>query len=216
MNALYNAWKKLLREELKRKEDSSGEDMWRPTLHIAPPVGWLNDPNGLCQYKGVYHAFYQMSPFHPEGGLKFWGHCTSKDLLHWKFEGISLCPDQPYDCHGVYSGSAIVEDDTMYVFYTGNVKQQGNYDYVNEGRQSGTVLAVSTDGIHFGSKELLMTNADYPEDVTKHVRDPKVWKQDNIYYMLQGARTKENKGVVLVFSSEDKRNWTYTGRLQSR
>ena len=104
----------------------------------------------------------------------------------------------------------------MYVFYTGNVKQQGNYDYVNEGRQSGTVLAVSTDGIHFGSKELLMTNADYPEDVTKHVRDPKVWKQDNIYYMLQGARTKENKGVVLVFSSEDKRNWTYTGRLQSR
>ncbi len=216
MNALYNAWKKLLREELKRKEDSSGEDMWRPMLHVAPPVGWLNDPNGLCQYKGVYHAFYQMSPFHPEGGLKFWGHCTSKDLLHWKFEGISLCPDQPYDCHGVYSGSAIVEDDTMYVFYTGNVKQQGNYDYVNEGRQSGTVLAVSTDGIHFGSKELLMTNADYPEDVTKHVRDPKVWKQDNIYYMLQGARTKENKGVVLVFSSEDKRNWTYTGRLQSR
>lgn len=52
-----------------------------------------------------------------------------------------------------------------------------------------------------------MTNADYPWDLTCHVRDPKVWKQDDTYYMVQGARTKEDKGVVLVFSSEDKEHW---------
>lgn len=34
-----------------------------------------------------------------------------------------------------------------------------------------------------------------------------MWKQDDTYYMVQGARTKEDKGVVLVFSSEDKEHW---------
>lgn len=214
MNALYHAWDKLIEEELKRAENRTGKDNWRPMLHIAPPMGWLNDPNGLCQYKGVYHAFYQMAPFQPEGGLKFWGHCTSSDLLHWKFEGIPLKPDEPYDCHGVYSGSALVEEDKMYLFYTGNVKLAGDYDYINDGREAGTVMAVSQDGFHFDTKKHLMSNDDYPEDMTKHVRDPKVWKQDGMYYMVQGARTKEDKGIVLVFASEDKKNWKYIHRLQ--
>lgn len=215
MNALHRAWDKLLETELKRKEDERKEDAWRPKLHVAPPIGWLNDPNGLCQYQGVYHAFYQMAPFEPEGGLKFWGHCTSTDLLHWEFQGIPLYPDQPYDCHGAYSGSALVEDGRMYLFYTGNVKLFGNYDFVKEGRESSTALAVSSDGIHVDTKELLMTNADYPEDLSKHVRDPKVWKQDGSYYMVLGARTKENQGVVLLFESEDRKNWNYVRRFQS-
>lgn len=215
MNALQRAWKKLVKEELEQKAGKGTRDVWRPELHIAPPVGWLNDPNGLCQYQGVYHAFYQFAPFQPEGGLKFWGHCVSRDLLHWEFQGVPLCPDQPFDCHGAYSGSALVEDGSLYVFYTGNVKYSGDYDFVNTGRASNTLLAVSSDGINFGPKTLLMTNGDYPQDMTKHVRDPKVWKQDGTYYMVQGGRTKEDRGVVLVFSSKDKENWKYISRIQS-
>lgn len=214
MNALRRAWARLLDIELKKK-DAEAADPWRPRLHIAPPVGWLNDPNGLCQYRGVYHAFYQMAPFEPEGGLKFWGHCTSTDLLHWKFQGIPLMPDEPFDCHGAYSGSALVEEDKMYLFYTGNIKLSGDYDYVNNGRISNTLLAVSEDGLQANAKELLMSNGDYPKDLTCHVRDPKVWKQDGVYYMIQGARTKEDKGVALLFASEDKRNWNYVRRLES-
>lgn len=214
MNALRKAWIKLLDMELKKSEAET-TDVWRPKLHAAPPVGWLNDPNGLCQYQGVYHAFYQMAPFEAEGGLKFWGHCTSKDLLHWEFCGVPLMPDEPFDCHGAYSGSALIEDDKMYLFYTGNIKLSGDYDYVNNGRVSNTLMAVSEDGQQVESKELLMTNPDYPSDLTCHVRDPKVWKQDGTYYMVQGARTKENKGVVLLFTSEDKKNWRYVRRLKS-
>lgn len=214
MNALHQVWEKLIEEESRRQKENADRDQWRPQIHIAPPAGWLNDPNGLCQYKGIYHAFYQLAYFQPEGGLKFWGHCTSRDLLHWEFQGVPLCPDQPFDCHGVYSGSALTEEDRMYLFYTGNVKLSGDYDYVNTGRESNTVMAESRDGMHFAAKELLMTNADYPEDLTGHVRDPKVWKQDGRYYMLQGARTKKNEGTVLLFSSEDKRNWKYLHRFR--
>ncbi|MFG6330421.1 MAG: glycoside hydrolase family 32 protein [Lachnospiraceae bacterium] len=214
MNALHMLWEKLIEEQSARWKEDAERDLWRPRIHIAPPSGWLNDPNGLCQYRGVYHAFYQLAYFQPEGGLKFWGHCTSRDLLHWEFQGVPLCPDQPFDCHGAYSGSALTEEEGMYLFYTGNVKLSGDYDYVNNGRESNTVMAESRDGIHFDRKELLMTNADYPKDLTKHVRDPKVWKQDGRYYMVQGARTKQNEGTVLLFSSDDKKNWNYLHRFR--
>lgn len=41
-----------------------------------------------------------------------------------------------------------------------------------------------------------MRNGDYPESVTCHVRDPKVWKKGDRYYMIQGARTKEDQGAL--------------------
>ena len=31
----------------------------RPLFHLTPRVGWMNDPNGFCIYKGRYHMFYQ-------------------------------------------------------------------------------------------------------------------------------------------------------------
>ena len=186
-------------------------------FHLMPPVGWLNDPNGLCQFEGVYHAFFQYSPFDAEGGVKMWGHYISDNMLDWKYQGVALYPDQPFDCHGVYSGSALVEDGKMYLYYTGNVKlEDGEYDYIRTGREGNTVLVSSEDGIHFGHKKQLMRNTDYPDDLTCHVRDPKVWKEQDTYYMVQGARTKEDVGQILIFTSKDKVNWKFKSRIESK
>ena len=211
MNALHQIWEQLIEERL----ECFQEERWRPKLHIAPPAGWLNDPNGLCQYRGVYHAFYQFCPFCAEGGLKFWGHCTSRDLLHWTFEGVPLMPDQPEDCHGAYSGSALIENEKMYLYYTGNVKETGEHDFIHTGRRACTMLAVSRDGQSLETKEVLMDHEDYPSDLTRHVRDPKVWKKGDTYYMVQGARTTSDRGVVLLFSSGDKRHWQFLGRFET-
>ncbi len=35
------------------------DDGWRLKFHLMPPAGWLNDPNGLCQFRGEYHVFLQ-------------------------------------------------------------------------------------------------------------------------------------------------------------
>ena len=191
--------------------------LFREHFHLMPPVGWLNDPNGLCQFEGVYHAFFQYSPFDAEGGVKMWGHYISDNMLDWKYQGVALYPDQPFDCHGVYSGSALVEDGKMYLYYTGNVKlEDGEYDYIRTGREGNTVLVSSEDGIHFGHKKQLMRNTDYPDDLTCHVRDPKVWKEQDTYYMVQGARTKEDVGQILVFTSKDKVNWKFKSRIESK
>lgn len=192
--------------EIEKNADMK-EGRFRLGHHLMPPVGWLNDPNGLCWYKGKYHVFFQYAPFDVEGGLKFWGHYTSVDLVDWKYEGTALYPDSPYDCHGVYSGSALVEDEKMHLFFTGNVKIDGDYDYINEGRETSTLHVESEDGIHFGDKEEIISFEKYPEDFTCHIRDPKVWKKNNRYYMILGGRLKEDKGAILVYGSEDMKDW---------
>lgn len=177
--------------------------------HLMPPVGWLNDPNGLCWFQGKYHVFFQYAPFDVEGGLKFWGHYTSEDLIDWKYEGVALYPDSSYDCHGVYSGSALVDDDKMHLFFTGNIKIDGDYDYIHEGRETSTIYVESEDGLCFGNKEEVISFEEYPEEFTCHIRDPKVWKEDDAYFMVLGGRLKGDKGAVLLYRSEDKKRWEF-------
>ena len=217
MNALTRDLIKLIDIAETQGAEKEEKILFREHFHLMPPVGWLNDPNGLCQFEGVYHAFFQYSPFDAEGGVKMWGHYISDNMLDWKYQGVALYPDQPFDCHGVYSGSALVEDGKMYLYYTGNVKlEDGEYDYIRTGREGNTVLVSSEDGIHFGHKKQLMRNTDYPDDLTCHVRDPKVWKEQDTYYMVQGARTKEDVGQILVFTSKDKVNWKFKSRIESK
>ena len=215
MSALTNDLKKLTAAAEKTAAMEGG---FRQKFHLMPPTGWLNDPNGLCQSDGVFHAFFQYSPFDPEGGAKLWGHYTSRNMIDWDYKGVPLYPDQPFDCSGVYSGCAYLEDGQMYLYYTGNVKleDRDDYDYVNTGREANTVLVTSRDGKQFGRKRLLMRNSDYPSDLTLHVRDPKVWKEDGAYYMLQGARTKDDVGQGILFRSDDKISWSFAGRVETK
>lgn len=216
-NRIMNVLAKDLKKQTELVERmASRTDRFRQCFHLMPVTGWLNDPNGLCMFQGVFHAFFQYSPFDAQGGVKLWGHCTSENMVDWKQEGAALYPDSPFDCHGVYSGNVLVEDGRMHLYYTGNVKLDGDYDYIHTGRESNTVLTISEDGKTFGPKKVLMQNCDYPEFVTCHVRDPRVWKEGDRYYMIQGARTKEDQGTALLFVSSDKENWTYSGQITTR
>ena len=84
-------------------------DPWRPEFHVSPPVGWMNDPNGLCQIGDTHHLFFQYSPFDTKPGLNYWGHFSTRDFVHYTYQEPALCSDEQFDCHGVYSGSVLVE-----------------------------------------------------------------------------------------------------------
>ena len=181
---------------------------WRQALHLEPPAGWMNDPNGLCWFGGLYHVFFQYCPGAADGsGLTQWGHYQSPDLLHWTFTGATLRPDTPQDQSGVYSGCGVPCGDVLRLYYTGNVKHPGTHDYLHTGRESNTMLAQTPDGIHIGPKRVLMTSADYPADCSLHVRDPKVWREGLIWKMVLGARSLGDAGRLLVYHSGDGLAW---------
>ncbi len=182
------------------------EDPYRMRFHITPPVGLLNDPNGLVYFKGKYHVFYQWNPFEMEHGRKYWGHMTSEDLMNWEEQEYALAPAEWYEKDGCYSGSAIVHDSKLYILYTGNVKDPGG------NRETFQCLAVSKDGIHFEKKGPVI---HLPSVYTSHFRDPKVWKEDGLFYTIVGAQTKALKGAAALFMSTDLYDWKHIGPLKT-
>ena len=174
---------------------------WYPLYHVAAPVGWINDPNGFCSYKGQYHLFYQYHPYSAQWGPMHWGHVVSKDFVHWEHLPIALKPDQPYDKDGCFSGSAIEKDGKLYLLYTGNVP---------EGQKQ--CLAVSSDGINFEKYEGNPI-IDVPENVdmqNRDFRDPKVWRYGEKFYAVIGAKTAdEQRGQALLYESTDLINWKF-------
>ena len=189
---------------------------FRQKLHLEAESGWINDPNGLCYFNGEYHVYFQYSPDSPIGeGRKCWGHWKSPDLIKWRYAGIVLYPDTPEDKDGVYSGCGFVKGDTLYLFYTGNVKEEGDHDYVTSGRGANVILVTTKNGQDMSPKKVLLRNCDYQADCSCHVRDPKVWEEHGKYYMVLGARTLQDKGCVLKYGSDDLEHWAYIGRYSA-
>lgn len=211
MNPLHDEMKQRY-EAMMASFEANDQDPYRLHYHVIPPTGWLNDPNGACQVDGVYHLYYQYSPYDAAGGLKYWGHFTSTDLVHFDDAGLALVPDQPYDLHGVYSGSAFEEDGVIHYFYTGNVKHLGDHDYITSGREQNTIHAVSYDGgMTIQNKKVVIDSKDYPAVFSNHIRDPKIRKINGMYYMILGARNRQDEGLVILYKSDNLTDWNYHG-----
>lgn len=62
-------------------------------------------------------------------------------------------------------------------------------------------------------KRIILSNNDYPADMSKHVRDPKIFEKDGYYYMALGARSRDDQGCVLLYRSVDLQHFEYYNRL---
>lgn len=204
-------------DEQKKIQSLMSEDKYILNFHLIPPSGWLNDPNGLCQFKGVNHIYYQYTPFDATWGMKLWGHYTTEDWISYKEYEPFIFSDIVDDRDGVYSGSAFIKDDEIYFYYTGNVKYTDKkYDYISAGREQNTIMIKSNDGFTYGEKKNLLKNIDYPKDMSCHVRDPQIFEKNGNYYMVLGARDLQDRGCVLIYKSSDLENWSYHMRLTSQ
>lgn len=112
-NAL--CWKEL---KMSDSFDMTNKEMFRPVYHHTPVYGWMNDPNGMFYKDGVYHLYFQYNPYGSVWGNMHWGHSTSTDLMHWKFEGCAIVPDA---WGAIFSGSCVVDHNNTAGFGKGAV-----------------------------------------------------------------------------------------------
>ena len=156
--------------------------------HFATKKGWVNDPNGLVYFNGYYHIFYQHSPNFekPWNESMHWGHARTKDFLDFEELPVALFPDKPYDKDGCWSGTAIVKDDTLFLFYAS----------IHDGVQSVSV-AYSTDGINFEKYENNPVIGGIPADGCPDFRDPAVCYSDGKYFKMLGGGDSYPITVIL-------------------
>lgn len=146
----------------------------RPLLHFSASFGWLNDPNGLYEYQGEFHLFYQHNPFGTGWGNMHWGHAKSSDLLHWEHLPEALFPDAEGT---MYSGSAIVDKENrsglkkgehppIFLFYTA----AAGHNKISAGKHFTLRQCISLDG----GKTFEKTGRSLVPGIVYEDRDPKV------------------------------------------
>lgn len=183
-----------------------------PVFHVTPPCGWMNDPNGFSVYQGKIHLFYQFHPYSEVWGPMHWGHYETVDFVTWTELPVALAPDKNYDEAGCFSGSGIETEYGHLLAYTGVMEKELNGEKITYQNQC---LALG-DGNKYTKIEQnpIITGDMLPENFSReHFRDPKIWKEDDGYYMVVGNKTNEGIPQVVLFHSEDMTKWKYVSVL---
>ncbi len=179
---------------------------YRLRYHMMPPIGWLNDPNGLIRFNGKYHLYYQFNPYASAPGKMCWGHFVSDDLVDYFDDGVALKPD--IEDASAYSGGAIECDGRINAYYT------LHREYEDGKKTEEVYRAISSAGYSFDQGIKVFENATLPENLSRtDFRDPCPVKIGNTFYLFVGGKDKElDKGVIVVLRGKltDKFEYAFT------
>ncbi len=182
---------------------------YRQKFHVQPITGLSSDPNGFGYHNGIWHLYYQWCPWGAVHGLKYWYHATSTDLIHWTNAGVGLWPDTVYDNRGTHSGSAFSKGDDLYLFYTGNHRDE---DWTRTPYTCAAKLGEDGKPVKL-PKPLFGPRPDYSE----HQRDPKIVyvPSKDKYFIFIGAQNLDLKGRALIYESDSLlEGWKFAGELK--
>ena len=189
------------------------EEKYRPQFHFTAKKNWLNDPNGLVFYDGIYHLFFQYMPTHRHGAYKDWGHATSTDLVHWEQVPQPITPHKVWG--GCWSGSAVVDANNVSGFQTGREKPiiafitNGGSPGDGLGPKCTQCIAYSTDA---GKTFTYYDQNPVIKNINESNRDPKVvWDKDSKKWIMSLYMDKDND--FGLFSSADLKNWEYLSTI---
>ena len=176
--------------------DMKNREQYRPVYHHTPAYGWMNDPNGMFYKDGVWNLYFQHNPYGSQWENMTWGHSTSTDLVHWKFQGD---PVQPDALGTVFSGSAVVDKENTSGFGKGAVIAL----YTSAGENQTQSMVYSTDN------GKTFTKYEGNPIITSNVpdfRDPHMfWNEDIKKWNMIMAVGQHME----IYSSDNLKDWKY-------
>ena len=184
-------------EKIMSVEDCSAVNaQYRMKYHMIPAKGWMNDPNGLIYYKGMYHLFYQSNPCATTTGTMCWGHFVSEDLVSYRDVGTAIAPDR--EGESIYSGGALEADGYLVALYTLHY-EKGDF------KSEEVYAARSSDGMTFEKCGKVFDNLKLPENISRSdFRDPCPVKAGGEYFVFVGGKDVEkNAGIIVVLGGKN-------------
>lgn len=181
---------------------------WRPYIHFTPEKNWLNDPNGMVYFDGVYHLFYQYNPTGDKHGNMHWGHAKSTDLVNWQHKGIGLFAS-PDGLGYVFSGGAVVDVNNTSGLGNGVIPPLvATFTHHSKDEVQVQSLAYSQDG---GDTWLEYDNNPVISNPgLKDFRDPKViWHEASNQWVMVLAVEHE----IFFYKSSDLIHWALVSKF---
>jgi fructan beta-fructosidase len=194
------------------QENTVYREKYRPQFHFSARTGWINDPNGLVYYKGLWHLFFQHNPYSTDWGNMTWGHATSPDLLHWTEHPAAIQPDK---LGTIFSGSGVVDENNTSGFQKGNDKPLvffHTYDGPSArfGHKATQGLTYSTDG---GKTFVKYDKNPIIPHIIGGNRDPKViWHEDSKQWILALYMDRED---YALFGSQKMKEWQQLSEIKN-
>ena len=183
----------------------------RPQIHFTPMRNWMNDPNGLIFYKGLYHLFFQYNPEGDQWGNMSWGHATSDDLFRWKEHPVAI---EYTPTHAVFSGSVVVdyfnttgfgslENPAMVAIFT-----EHQHDQTRQVQSLAYSLDDGQTWKRYGSNPIMDLEM-------KNFRDPKVtWNRVNECWVMSVVKPEEQ--TVCFFASDNLKEWRLLSEFSAK
>ncbi|KAJ5837184.1 hypothetical protein N7447_003210 [Penicillium robsamsonii] len=207
-------------------------ELYRPQYHFTPAKNWMNDPNGLLYYNGVYHLYYQYNPGGDTWGAMSWGHATSTDLTHWNHQPVALLargyPDHITEMF--FSGSAVADTQNtsgfgtdgkvplvaLYTSYYPDSQKLPSGKSVNGGQQAQSIAYSVDEGMTWTTYDaanpvILNPPAPY-EDQWREFRDPFLfWHEASEKWISVVALAQLHK--LVIYTSPNLKDWTYASEF---
>lgn len=175
-------------------------DLHRPIFHAIPAANWMNEPHGLIFHNGLYHIFYQKNGNGPYWGRLNWGHQTSPDLVTWTEQKVVLSPDPDgYDKEGCWSGVSFSDGGKAYIMYTGVDGATAQMCLAESNADASEYQKLTANPV------VLAPPAPY---TSNDFRDPFIWQENGIFYMIIGTGNSTG-GAALLYKSTDHLTWQY-------
>ena len=187
-------------------------DRYRPQYHALPPAVWMNEPHSPFYYKGKYHVFYQHNPAGPYWSQIRWGHLVSDDMIHWVAVKDAVVPTKGICPEGVWTGGACIgPDGTPWLAITA-----GTNTSTWSGQNVAFAHAADPNDPYLSDwvveDKLVITHPnDDSQGERDQFRDPFVWYDDGVYYMMVSTSIPGRGGSANIYTSVDMREWDYKG-----